>query len=37
MKAQLNFLGAQGKTILDPDYDIDDDGLPGQKVALPAH
>ena len=35
MKAQLNFLGAQGKTILDPDYDIDDDGLPGEKEVLP--
>jgi arylsulfatase A-like enzyme len=36
MKAQLNFVGAQGKTILDPDYDIDDDGLPEEKAALPA-
>ena len=35
MKAQLNFLGAQGKTILDPDYDIDDDGLPSEKEVLP--
>ncbi len=36
VKAQLNFLGAQGKTILDSDYDIDDDGLPGEKTVLPA-
>jgi arylsulfatase A-like enzyme len=36
IKTQLNFLGAQNKTILDPDYDIDDGGLPLEKTALPA-
>ena len=29
------FLGAQGKTVFDPDFDIDDSGLPHEKVALP--
>jgi len=36
VKAQLNFVGAQGVTILDPDYDIDDDGLPSEREVLPA-
>jgi arylsulfatase A-like enzyme len=36
IKAQPAFLGAQGKTIFDPDFDIDDNGLPQEKVALPA-
>jgi arylsulfatase A-like enzyme len=37
IKAQPAFLGAQGKTVLDPDFDIDDDGLPHEKLVLPAH
>jgi arylsulfatase A-like enzyme len=36
MKAQPAFLGAQGKTALDPDFDIDDGGLPHEKPVLPA-
>ena len=35
IKAQPAFLGEQGKTVLDPDFDIDDGGLPHEKVALP--
>jgi hypothetical protein len=35
IKAQPAFLGAQGKTLLDPDFDIDDSGLPREKPALP--
>jgi len=35
--AQPGFLGAQGKTILDPDFDIDDSGLPHEKIDLPAN
>ena len=35
MKAQPAFLGAQGKTVLDPDFDIDDGGLPHEKSVLP--
>jgi arylsulfatase A-like enzyme len=35
IKAQPAFLGAQGKTVFDPDFDIDDDGLPHEKVSLP--
>jgi len=35
MKAQPNYLGAQGKTLFDPDFDIDDGGLPRMKPALP--
>ena len=35
IKAQPAFLGAQGKTIFDPDFDIDDSGLPHEKVQLP--
>ncbi len=35
IKAQPEFLGAQGKTIFDPDFDIDDGGLPHEKPALP--
>jgi hypothetical protein len=37
IKAQPAFLGAQGNTIFDPDFDIDDGGLPHEKPALPAH
>ena len=29
------FLGDQGKTIFDPDFDIDDGGLPHEKVDVP--
>ena len=35
IKAQPAFLGAQGKTIFDSDFDIDDSGLPHEKVQLP--
>ena len=35
IKAQPAFLGAQGKTIFDPDFDIDDDGLPHEKPIIP--
>jgi arylsulfatase A-like enzyme len=35
LKAQPNYLGAQGKTILDPDFDIDDGGLPYEKPVFP--
>ena len=35
LKAQPHFLGAQGKTTFDPDFDIDDSGLPHEKPALP--
>jgi hypothetical protein len=28
IKAQPAFLGAQDKTVFDPDFDIDDSGLP---------
>jgi len=35
IKAQPVFLGAQGKTIFDPDFDIDDSGLPHEKPLLP--
>ncbi len=36
IKAQPAFVGAQGKTVLDPDFDIDDSGLPHEKPVLPA-
>lgn len=35
LKAQPAFLGAQGKTVIDPDFDIDDGGLPHEKPVLP--
>jgi len=35
LKAQPNYLGAQGKTLFDPDFDIDDGGLPHAKPLLP--
>ncbi len=35
LKAQPDYLGAQGKTVFDPDFDIDDAGLPHQKLVLP--
>jgi arylsulfatase A-like enzyme len=36
LKAQPAFLGAQGKTILDPDFDIDDAGLPHERPTIPS-
>ena len=36
IKAQPAFLGAQGGSVFDPDFDIDDDGLPHEKTELPA-
>ena len=35
IKAQPAFLGAQGKTLFDPDFDIDDGGLPHEKAVVP--
>jgi len=35
LKAQPDYLGAQGKTVFDPDFDIDDAGLPHAKPVLP--
>jgi hypothetical protein len=35
LKAQPDYLGAQGRTLFDPDFDIDDGGLPHLKPALP--
>ena len=35
IKAQPQFLGAQGNTVFDPDFDIDDGGLPHEKPVLP--
>ena len=34
IKAQPAFVGEQGKTVLDPDFDIDDSGLPHEKSSL---
>jgi arylsulfatase A-like enzyme len=34
-KAQPAFLGPQGETAFDPDFDIDDGGLPMEKPVLP--
>lgn len=34
-KLRPGFLGAQGKTIFDPDFDIDDGGLPHERPAIP--
>lgn len=36
LKAQPAFLGAQGKTVFDPDFDIDDGGLPHEKPVVPS-
>jgi arylsulfatase A-like enzyme len=36
LKAQPDYLGAQGKTLFDPDFDIDDQGVPQEKLVLPA-
>jgi arylsulfatase A-like enzyme len=35
LKAQPDYLGAQGKTVFDPDFDIDDGGMPHLKTVLP--
>ena len=35
LKAQPDYLGAQGKTLFDPDFDIDDGGVPTLKPNLP--
>jgi arylsulfatase A-like enzyme len=35
IKAQPAFVGNQGKTVIDPDFDIDDEGLPHERTALP--
>jgi arylsulfatase A-like enzyme len=35
IKAQPGFLGAQGKTVFDTDFDIDDSGVPHEKMVLP--
>jgi arylsulfatase A-like enzyme len=35
MKAQPAFVGEQGKTVFDPDFDITDGGLPREKPVLP--
>jgi arylsulfatase A-like enzyme len=35
LKAQPDYLGAQGKTLFDPDFDIDDGGIPHEKTTLP--
>ena len=35
IKAQPAFVGAQGRTIFDPDFDIDDSGVPHEKPIIP--
>ena len=35
MKAQPAFLGAPSATLFDPDFDLDDGGLPHEKTHLP--
>ncbi len=35
LKAQPEYLGAQGETLFDPDFDIDDGGLPHARPVLP--
>ena len=37
LKAQPDYLGAQGQTVFDPDFDIDDGGMPHAKPVLPKH
>ena len=34
IKAQPAFVGEQGKTVSDPDFDIDDGGVPHEKAQL---
>ncbi|MEB3321241.1 MAG: arylsulfatase [Synechococcaceae cyanobacterium] len=36
IRAQPAFLGAQGQSVFDPDFDIDDGGLPHEKAVLPS-
>ena len=36
LKAQPAFVGEQGKTVFDPDFDISDGGLPREKPKMPA-
>lgn len=36
IKAQPAFVGAQGKTLFDPGFDVDDGGLPHERPTLPA-
>ena len=36
IKAQPSFLGAQGITVFDADFDVDDGGVPHEKAVLPA-
>jgi arylsulfatase A-like enzyme len=35
LQAQPAFIGVQGKSVLDPSYDVDDGGLPHEKTVLP--
>ena len=35
IKAQPAFVGAQGHTVFDPDFDIDDGGLPRERASVP--
>ncbi|MBS1214250.1 MAG: sulfatase, partial [Proteobacteria bacterium] len=35
IKAQPAFVGAQGKTVFDPNFDIDDGGLPQENSVMP--
>ncbi len=35
IKAQPSFLGAQSQTLFDPDFDLDDGGVPHEKFSLP--
>ena len=35
LMSQRGFLGAQSQTILDPDFDVEDGGLPQEKAELP--
>lgn len=37
IKAQPAYLGAQGTSLFDPDFDIDDSGLPHEKPLQPKH
>ncbi len=37
IKAQPSFLGAQSRTLFDPDFNIEDGGLPHEKPRLPGH
>jgi arylsulfatase A-like enzyme len=36
LKAQPGYFGPQATTVLDPDFDVDDGGLPREKPAMPA-